>query len=109
MKFRISYRRRKIKRYRKIHTHEYAILFDNSNSLIDFVCNLKNASIISSSLYISYGCYQLLISTSNIQNLSKAKKIIFKDKLHIDDIKLKSRLICKDDALPKMQKAFRAP
>lgn len=107
MKFHKHSRRRKIKRYRKIHTHEYAILFDNSNSLIDFVCNLKNASVISSSLYTAYGYYQLLIFTGTAQNLSKSKNIVFKDKLHIDEIKLKSRLICKDNAISKMQKAFK--
>lgn len=106
MKFHKHLRRRKIKRYRKINTREYAILFDSS-SLIDFVCNLKNSSIIRSSLYTACGYYQLLISTNSAQNLSKSKNIVFIDKLHIDEIKFKSRLICKDNAISKMQKAFK--
>ena len=109
MKFHKHLRRRKIKRYRKINICEYAILFDNSNSLIDFICTLKSSSIISSSLYTSYGYYQLLIFTDIAQNFYKIKNIIFKDKLHIDEIKLKSRLICKDSAISKIQKAFKAP
>ena len=35
MRFHNHLRRRKIKRYRKIHSCEYAILFDNSNDLIE--------------------------------------------------------------------------
>jgi len=100
-------RHRKIKRYRKINMCEYAILFDNSNSLIAFICNLKISNIISSSLYTAYGYYQLLIITCTAQNLSKSKNIIFKDKLHIDEIKFKSRLICKDNAVLRFQKAFK--
>lgn len=107
MKFYKRLRRRKIKRYRKINMCEYAILFDNSNSLIDFICNLKSSNIISSSLYLDYGYYQLLIVADTAQNLSKSKNIIFKDKLHIDEIKFKSRLICKDNAVLKFQKAFK--
>ena len=51
------------------------------------------------------GGYQLIIFTNNTQSLSK--KIVFKDKLHLDEIKLKSRLICKENAVQKMQKAFK--
>ncbi len=104
MKFK---RHRKIKRYRKINMCEYAILFDNSNSLIDFICNLKSSNIISSSLYTAHDYYQLLIITYTAQNLSKRKNIVFKDKLHIDEIKFKSRLICKDNAVLRFQKAFK--
>jgi len=106
MKFK---RHRKIKRYRKIHTREYAILFDNSNSLIDFICSLNGSSIASSSLYTKRGCYQLLVYTNFTQDLFKSKNAIFKDKLHLDEIKFKSRLICKDNAISKLQKAFKAP
>ncbi len=98
-------RHRKIKRYRKTNAREYAILFHDSNSLIEYICSIKTTNIIKSSLYKSDNCYQLIICANNHQNL--CKKIIFKDKFHIDEIKLKSRLICKDNAVQKMQKAFK--
>lgn len=106
MKQRKHLHRRKIKRYRKIQAHEYAVIFDNSNNLIDFICNIK-IGIISSSLYVDCGYYQLVIFTDNAQYFRKVKNVVFCDKLHIYEIKHKSRLICKDNAIPKMQKAFK--
>ncbi len=97
--------RRNIKRYRKTIAHEYAIIFDSSNSLVEYICSIKTTNIINSSLYTRYDCYQLIICANNTQNL--CKKIVFKDKLHIEEIKLKSRLICKNNAVQKMQKAFK--
>ena len=98
-------RHRKIKRYRKINAREYAILFDSSNSLVEYICSIKTANIIKSSLYTMNGGYQLIICTNSTQSLSK--KIVFKDKLHLDEIKFKNRLICKENAVQKMQKAFK--
>ncbi len=109
MKFHKHLRRRKIKRYRKISICEYVILFNDSNSLIEYICNAKTSNIISSSLYTSCSYYQLLIFTNSALNLSKSKNIVFKDKLHINEIKLKGKLICKDNAISQMQKAFKAP
>lgn len=106
MKYNKHLHRRKIKRYRKINTHEYAVIFDNSNSLIDFVCNIKT-KIIGSSLYVYCGQYQLLIFTDSALYFGKNKNAVFCDRLHIDEIKHKSRLICKDNAIQKMQKAFK--
>ncbi len=100
-------RHRKIKRYRKIALHEFAVIFDNSNQLIDYVCHLKITKIISSSLYTKDGYYQLLITANTTPGFTK--NVILKDKLHIDEIKLNSHLICKCDAVFKMQKAFKAP
>ena len=109
MKFHKHLRRRKIKRYRKINICEYAILFDNSNNLIEYICNVKTSNIISSSLYAKGGSYQLLITSNYTPNIFKLKNIIFKDKLHIGEIKANNRLVCKDNAISKMQKAFKAP
>ena len=109
MRFHNHLRRRKIKRYRKIHSCEYAILFDNSNDLIEYICNHKNANISNSSLYTKNGNYQLIIFSNHTLSLIKTKNTVFKDKLHIDEIKTKSRLICKDNAISKIQKAFKAP
>ncbi len=109
MKFHKHPHRRKIKRYRKVKVKEYAILFDDSNRLIDYICSLKSTDIINSSLYTSHGCYQLLISTDKPQSLLKIKNIIFYDRLHIDEIKTRCRLICKTDTISKFQKAFKAP
>ena len=100
-------RRRKIKRYRKASIYEYAILFKNSNELIEYICNQKSVNIINSSLYTKSGNYQLLILSNRIQNAYQ--NIVFKDRLHIDEIKLKSHLICKNDAISKLEKAFKAP
>lgn len=107
MKFHKHLRRRKIKRYRKINIHEYAILFDSSNSLIEYICNAKTENIINSSLYTMSGSYQLLITSNSTPNMFKFKNIILKDKLHIGEIKAKSRLICKDNAVSEIQKAFK--
>lgn len=107
MKFHTSKHRRKIKRYRKINVHEYIIIFSTSNSLIDYICTLKSYNITSSSLYTDGICYQLLISATAAPNVYKTKNIIFKDKLHIDEIKFKSRIICKNNAISKLQKAFK--
>lgn len=96
---------RKIKRYKKITPHEFVVIFDNSNQLIDYVCRIKSARIVNSSLYVKDGYYQLLITANSNQGFTK--NIILKDKLHIDEIKFKSRLICKCDAVSKMQKAFK--
>lgn len=100
--------KRNIKRYPKIIGCEYAILFDNSNSLIEFICTVKTTNIIKSSLYTKNDDYQLLILSNHASNFIAVKNVIFKDKLHIDEIKSKSHLICKDNAVQKMQKAFRA-
>lgn len=98
---------RKIKRYRKINTYEYVIVFDNSNSLIDYICNKNHSNIINSSLYTAKSHYQLLIKSNYLPNLPYIKQAVFKDKLHLNEIKLKSQLICKDNIISKIQKAFK--
>ncbi len=108
MRFYKKRHRRSIKRYRKVNTHEYVILFDDSNSLIEYICSTSISKMVTSSLYINNGYYQLLISGCDIKYLTASKKIIFKDKLHIDEIKKKSRLICKADTIQKIKKAFKA-
>ena len=98
---------RKIKRYRKINTYEYVIVFDNSNNLIEYICNNNHNSIISSSLYTIKGQYQLLIKSNYLPHMPCIKQAVFKDKLHLDEIKFKSQLICKDNIISKIQKAFK--
>lgn len=104
MKFHNRPRRRKIKRYRKIHTREYAVVFKDSNDLINFISDLKSKDIINSSLYTCCGYYQLILSCNT---LIISKNAVFKDKPHLDEIKTKSRVICKNNAIPKLQKAFK--
>lgn len=95
---------KKIKHYKTIRSREYAILFYDSEQLIDFVCHKIDKNIINSSLYTKDGYYLLIILTNKSQYIDT--HITFKDKLHIDEIKRSSRLICKRDAVYKMQKAF---
>ncbi len=97
-------RHQKINRYKKIRLREYAIVFCDSEQLIDFICDLNNENITNSSLYTKDGYYMLLISTTKAQNISNYAT--FKDNLHINKIKQNSSLICNRDAVHKMQKAF---
>ncbi len=97
-------RHKKIHRYKTIRLYEYAVLFNDSDQLIDFVCHIKSDSITSSSLYTKNGHYLLILLTNKSKRIDT--HITFKDKLHIDEIKLRYHLICKRDAIFKMQKAF---
>ncbi len=99
-----SKRRKRIKRYKIIKLHEYAIIFNDSEQLIEFVCHIKSKNITNSSLYIRGNHYILLLSSNFPQNMSS--HVCFKDQLHIGEIKLNASAICKRDAVNKMQKAF---
>lgn len=105
MKFYNHHHKRKFKRYRKAHTNECAIVFKDSNDLIDFICNFKTKDI-KSSLYTFCGHYQLVISYSTVSNVKSA---VFKDKPHLDELKTKGQLICNDNVILKMQRAFKEP
>lgn len=97
----------KYKRFKKVKLcYEYAIFFYSSDDMIDFVCRAKLQDILNSKLYTYKGTYQLLI-TSTAAPCDKSKYIIFKDRAHISEIKLNNRLICKDNALLKIKKAFK--
>lgn len=97
----------KFKKYKEVKTlYEYAILFDNSNNMIDFVCEINAQNIISSKLYTKSGTYQLII-TSNQKHNKKLKYTVFHDKFHIDEIKLHSHLICENSAVSQIQSAFK--
>ena len=102
MKFK---RHKKIKRYRKINCCEYAVIFLSSDNLIEYICNQNHIGITHSSLYTMNGYYQLLITTTITPVF--IKNIIFKDKLHIDEIKNKGHIICKNNAVSKLKKAFK--
>lgn len=96
------------KRFKKIKLcYEYALFFFSSDDMIDFVCQANFQGILHSKLYTLKGTYQLLI-TSTAAPCDKSKYIIFKDRAHINEIKQNSRLICKDNALLKIKKAFKA-
>lgn len=97
-------RHKKIKRYKTIRLHEYAVVFYDSEQLIEFICHINSKSIVNSSLYAKGGYYLLILLTNKSQRIDT--HITFNDKLHIDDIKLRYNLICKRDAVYKMQKAF---
>ncbi len=100
-------RRKKIKRYKRVKLHEYAIVFNDSEHLIEFVCYINTANITNSCLYVKDSYYILLLSAN--KPLNSKTHITFEDKLHIDKIKLNTRLICKHDVIQKMQKAFIKP
>ncbi len=104
MKFK---RYKKIKRYRKITFHEYAVIFDSSDNLIEYVCNKNRPDITNSSLYVKDDCYQLLITSTTAPEFTE--NIILKDKLHLNEIKDKSKIICKINAVSKLKKAFKKP
>ena len=106
MKF-YNHRHKKVKRYRKKSTFEYALVFSNSEKLVEYVCSKTLSNITSSSLYTHNGYYKLLI-TSNTPPVF-CKNIILKDKFHIAEIKQKNKLICKYNAIYKLKKAFKKP
>lgn len=99
-------RHKKIKYYQKVKSYEYALIFDNSNSLIEYVCNKNCNNIINSSLYTKDKSYQLIVISTMAHNFDK--NIVFKDKLHIEEIKLNCHLVCKNNVIEKIQKAFKA-
>ena len=97
-------RHKKVNRYRKINLFEYAIIFNDSNSLIDYICTNNHQNALNSSLYTVDGHYQLLITSTAQPHFSS--NTLQKDKLHIQEIKNTSQLICKTNAIYKMKKAF---
>lgn len=107
MRFHNKRHKRKVKKYKKIFVCEYAVLFYDSDCLIKYIGNVKNTNVLSSSLYTKNGIYELVITSNTTKPKIEENNIIFKDKLHIDDIKATSTLICKEYAIVKLQKAFK--
>ena len=98
----------KFKKFKKAKIlYEYALIFNTSDDMIEYVCAANLRSIKKSSLYTEGGAYQLIITS--YRNISKNQKCgVFFDKPHIDQIKQNSQLICDDNAILKLQKAFKA-
>lgn len=96
-------------RFKKLKTaYKYALLFSDSNDMLDYVCNMNTQSIINSKLYTRNGAYQLIVTTC--KNCDKNfKHIFFKDKFHIKEINRSCQLVCDKNAVSKIQKAFKAP
>lgn len=88
-----------------LNVYKYALVFNNADNMLDFICNTKFHNIINSKLYTRYGTYQIIITS--MQRPNKNLKIAtFQDKLHISEIKKTSRLICKNNIILKIQTAF---
>lgn len=103
-----EYIKPKYKRFKKIKLcYEYALFFYSSDDMIDYACRARLKDIINSKLYTYKGTYQLLI-TSTQAPYGKSKYIIFQDRAHISEIKQNGRLVCKDNAVLKIKKAFKA-
>ncbi len=100
----VKYKFKKLKKIKT--TYKYALIFSDSNDMLDYICNMNIQNIINSKLYTRNGAYQLIITTR--QKCDKnLKHIVFKDKFHIDEIKSNCRLICEKNAVSKIQKAFK--
>lgn len=96
----------KFKKYKKCKkTFEYALLFANSNAMVDFICSMPVVGICESSLYTKNGEYQLI--TVCERELKNPKCTAYCDKNHINDIKQNNRLICKNSAVQKIKKSFK--
>lgn len=107
MNDRITARKHKFKKYKRLKIiREYALLFNNSNAMLDYVCNMHTNGIVESKLYTKGGKYQLIINCE--QPPQDLTCTVFKDKFHIDEIKQKNRLVCSENAIKKIQKAFKA-
>ena len=97
-------RHQKIKKYCKMVTFEYAVILDNSDALIEYVCLQNQNNIINSSLYTKNAYYQLIITSTSPARFNQ--NVIYTDKAHINEIKHKSHIICVSDAVFKIKKAF---
>lgn len=92
--------------YKKLRpVYEYAVFFYKSNDMIDFVCKTKFEKTINSKLYCKNRTYQLIITTFKKPD-TNLKFITFFDKMHIGEIKLKNRLVCKNNAVFKIKNSF---
>ncbi len=95
----------KFKRYKRAkNTREYALLFADSNAMLDFVCSMQTSGITESVLYTKCGTYQLIVSGD--KKLENLKCATFSDKHHINEIKQKNRLVCEKNAIKKIKKSF---
>lgn len=97
----------KFKRFKRIKLcYEYALFFYNSNDMIDYICSTKFQNIVNSRLYTDGNSYQLIITSTQALN-KKSKYIMFQDKTHINEIKMNNRLICENNTILKIKKAFK--
>ncbi len=101
------------KRFRKVvDIREYLLEFENSNDLIDCICNISPTSVITSRLYTNKGTYQLIISAQKSFGLTLLQVSeycrVSTDKIKISEVEEHHILVCQNDAVPKILKAFKA-